>query len=126
MHQQKQGGKVWRLVEESEAHVIVLLLGLLLLLLLLGRSLSSGRWSSTTSSCCSRSSSTAATHASQLGETSSDQLLGGLALAGSHNLAQSLLVRLNSDGGEDLLHVGGGDLVLAHGAQQSSGNVTHD
>ena len=42
------------------------------------------------------------------------------------HLVQSFLVRLHSDGGEDLLHVGGGDLILSHGAKQSSSNVTHD
>merc|ERR1719318_836107 len=114
-----------RLVEESEAHVIVLLLGLLLLLLLLGRRLSSHRRSSTTGSSGSRSSSSTTTHAGELGETSGDQLLSGLALTGGHHLGQSLFVRLNSDRGENLLHVGGGDLVLSHGAEQSSSDVTH-
>ena len=41
------------------------------------------------------------------------------------HLGQPLFVRLNSDRGEDLLHVGGGDLVLSHGAEQSSSDVTH-
>merc|ERR1719397_817991 len=97
------------------AHVVVLLLGLLLLFLLLGRSLGGSCRSSSTS----RSSSTTATHAGKLGETSGDQLLSGLALAGCHNLAQSLFVGFNSNGGEDLLHVGGGHLVPAPRGRQS-------
>merc|ERR1719210_950544 len=96
-----------KLVEESEAHVIVLLLGLLLLLLFLGRRLSSRGRSSTTGSSSSRSSTP---HAGELGKTSGDQLLSGLALTGGHHLGQPLFVRLNSDRGEDLFHVGGGDL----------------
>merc|ERR1719499_2470470 len=113
-------GQSERLVKESEAHVIVLLLGLLLLLLLLGRRLSSRCRSSTTGSSGSRSSCSTTTHAGELGETSGDQLLSGLALAGSHHLGQPLFVRLYSDRGENLLHVGGGDLVFSHGAEQSS------
>jgi hypothetical protein len=133
-----------RLVEETEAHVLI---GLLLLLLLLSSgSLGSG---STTGSGSRGSSatSTAGGNGSKLGGTLSDQLFRRLSLARrprlatiytitnlvdvlalelSNELLEALVVGVNTDGRENLLDVGGGGrLVASKGEEEVGCEVLH-
>ena len=144
-----------RLVEQTEAHVLVGLLGGLLLLLLLG-SVGGGSTTGGSGATGSGTTSTAAGNGGQLGRSLGDQLLlrkrpmlaillfrigksleffivafrsylvDVLALELRDELLEALLIGLDTDGVEDLLDVGGrGRGVAAEAEEQVSRKVLH-
>ena len=144
-----------RLVEQTEAHVLVGLLGGLLLLLLLG-SVGGGSTTGGSGATGSGTTSTAARNGGELGRSLGDQLLlrkrprlaillflicksleffidafrsylvNVLALELRDELLEALLIGLDTDGVEDLLDVGGrGRGVAAEAEEQVSRKVLH-
>jgi len=132
-----------RLVEETQAHVLIGLLSGLLLLLLSGSGLTS-----TTGGRGGGSGGTARRNGSELLSTLSDQLFWSnssvcsffhkiffaietnlvdvLALELRDELLETLLIGVDTDGGEDTLDiVGGGGLVASEGDQEVSCEVLH-
>lgn len=106
-----------RLVEQTEAHVVV---GLLLLLLLLLGSGGVGRSSGGTTS--SSGGGATGRNGSELLGTLGNELGDRLALEVLEKGGDSLGVNLNTDGGDDLLDVGGRGGGVASGVKQEVGS----
>lgn len=110
-----------RLVEQTEAHVVI---GLLLLLLLLLGGGSIGRAGGGTTS--SSGGGTSGRNGSELLGTLGNELVDRLALKVLEKSGDSLGVNLDTDGGDDLLDVGGrGGGVASSVKQEVSGEVLH-
>lgn len=110
-----------RLVEQTEAHVVIGLL-LLLLLLLSGRGVGRGGGGTTSSS----GGGTSGRNGSELLGTLGDELVNRLALKVLEKSGDSLGINLDTDGGDDLLDVGGrGGGVASSVKQEVSGEVLH-
>lgn len=110
-----------RLVEQTEAHVVV---GLLLLLLLLLGGGSVGRAGGGTTS--SSGGGTSGRNGSELLGTLGNELVNRLALKVLEKGGDSLGVNLDTDGRDDLLDVGSGGRGVASGVKQEvSGEVLH-
>ena len=117
-----ENSKNLNLVEKTESHVVIFFLLFLNLLLLLG----GGGGISGGSSSGGGGGSGATTNSSELGESLGEEIVHALASDVLQDNVEVLLVHLDTHGAEDLLDVGGGDLLSGLGEQKGCSNVTHD
>merc|ERR1719431_1398234 len=109
-----------RLIEQTEAHVIIFLFGLFFLFLLLGLS------SRSSCSCGSSCPTSSTSNGSQKRCSLCNQVLGSLPFTSIDHHIKLLFVSLHTDGREDFLNVSRCYFLFSHGAKQSCRNVTHD